>query len=49
MEAIRLIMAKKWIFYRHKPYHFGWTRSWNVCFIENAVNQGWLYKSKEII
>lgn len=46
-EAVNLILNKKFIFYRHKPLHHGWTSSWSLISIQRFVSQGHLYRTKE--
>jgi hypothetical protein len=46
-QAVKLILSQKYVFYRHKVYHFGWTRGWSLAFISTAVKGGWLRKAKE--
>lgn len=48
LTVVAMIINKEWIFYNHKPYHYGWTRSWTISFIEYAVNNGRIFKVKEI-
>jgi hypothetical protein len=46
-QAVRLILAGKWIFCHGKPMHHGWTRSWQLGLLNLYVNAGSLYQAKE--
>lgn len=47
-EAVNLIWNKKrFVFYRHKPCHYGWAASWSLFTIFRAINNGFLFTAKE--
>lgn len=48
-EAVNEIWNKKaFIFYRHKPFHYGWSSSWSIMTIYRFIKLGYLFKAKEI-
>jgi len=48
LEAVSIIQRGGWIYYRHKPYHPGWSQSWGLRTIINAARRGWLFKAIRI-
>lgn len=47
-EAVNIIWNKhEFIFYRHKPYHYGWSASWNLFTLHRAIINGFLFTAKE--
>ena len=46
--AIKDILDKRWVFYRHKQTHHGWSQNWSLRFISVAVSNKWLFKATRI-
>jgi len=42
VDAVALINAGQFIYYRHKVYHHGWTQSWTLRTLIEAARKGWL-------
>lgn len=44
-EAVGLILAGEWLFFRHKPIHPSWASGWGVSAIRSWIGAGYLRRA----